>query len=116
MSWLPDWLGSRSTYAAGVAAAEDCARLARALRQASEEQASLAASARDDWAGLSRDQFDDHLRSARLVAQQLEDQLRQLGANLESQAETVRAEQRGLERQQIVGGPLWDCRSGERQR
>ena len=109
MSWVPDWPRVPSSHAVAVAI-DECERLARVLRQATDEQESLGAVATDGWAGSSRDQFDDAVRAARRTAERLEDQLRHLAASLGTQLEAMELERR---RQELGNGSPVPTRDGQ---
>ncbi len=92
--WTPNWTDVAFDHAAAAAAAEQCDAMALRLREAAAERDRLAVTARDEWTGRYRRDFDAAYAALRDDGTRIEADLRALAAAIRSASTAAAAEQR----------------------
>jgi len=91
--WTPNWSDVNFDYAVAKRAAAECDAVAIKLRDSIGERERLATTARNEWAGRYRDDFDVTFAALIEDSERLEADLRAFARRIREAAAAARAEQ-----------------------
>lgn len=111
-SWQPNWNNVNWNYGAANDAVNELRRAADLLEESVSRRSRAADTARQEWRGRYRDEFDRDLDEMLRRARELADQMRNKAREIDNASQRAREEQRYRERERT----RWENEKREEQR
>jgi uncharacterized protein YukE len=92
-NWQPDWHDVRWNHDASGQAASELRRVADEIDRSCSERSRIVEQTMQEWRGVHRGRFDNHLRDASRRFRALADEYRAVAARIDAAAQRAREEQ-----------------------